>query len=105
MLENTPHGLARVAQEAAAESVEKPPAPAASVVAKVAKKVVHETDRNLRGAEAAAEARAKREAAVSHALALEPRDSDDLEPARRPGICLVRFEDEKARRLEQKLKF
>ena len=32
-------------------------------------------------------------------------DADDLAPSRRPGICLVRQQDETARRKAQKLKF
>ena len=43
---------------------------------------------------------------MTHTLiTLEPRDLDDLDPARRPGICLVRLQDDDARRKAQKCKF
>ena len=42
---------------------------------------------------------------MSSAITLELRDSDDLDPALRPGICLVRLQDDDARRNAQKCKF
>jgi hypothetical protein len=100
-----PNDLAQVAQEAAAESVRNPPAASAAVAAKIAKKVVQERERDLEGDNAKAKAIAKRGKAVSRAITLEPRDLDDLDPARQPGICLVRSQDNGARRKAQKCKF
>ena len=110
MLCNAPLGLSRVAQEAAAESAANPAAASASTVARVAKRAVPVKDQNLRGAEAAAKARAKREEKVvqSSTRARQEsagRDAEDLAPARKAGIMLVRFQDVEARLKAQRLRF
>ena len=110
MLCNAPLGLLRVAQEAAAESAANPAAASASTVARVAKRAVPVKDQNLRGAEAAAKARAKREEKVvqSSTRARQEsagRDAEDLAPARKAGIMLVRFQDVEARLKAQRLRF
>jgi len=107
MLSHAPLGLAQVAQEVAASAVENPAAASAAVIARADKRTGPEKDRFLRGADAAAKARAKREEKVvqSSAQPLEGRDAEDLIPAGRPGIMLVRFCDEAARRKALQLKF
>ena len=99
MISNAPLGLSQVAREAAQESAQNPAAVSAAFVAKVAKL-------SLRGAVTAAKARAKREKTVVQS-STQPRQSreEDLGPARRPGIMLVRLTDEEALRKAQKLRF
>ena len=100
-----PLGLAQVAEEAAAEAVSAPSAAAADVQKRIAKRKVKEEDRCLRGAQAAAKARAKRGEVVTQSKA-QPflRDAEDL-CALRSGVMLVRFGDEEARRRAQRLRF
>ena len=106
MIRNAPLGLSRVAQEAAEESVQNPAAASAAVVARVAKRDEPMKERNLRGAQAAAKARAKREHKVTQS-STQPRQGRDehTAPARKPGIMLVRLQDGEARRRAQQLRF
>ena len=101
MIDNAPHALGRVVQEVAQESAQNPSAASAAVVASVAKREGEVRNRNLRGAEAAAKARAKRENMVVRA-----RDQH-LEPARKAGVLLVGpgKENGRARRRAQLLRF
>jgi len=107
MIRDAPRGLSRVAQEAAEESVQMPAAASASVVGQVAKRGGAAKERHLRGAEAAAKARAKREKKVvqSSTQPRQGRDADLLAPALKPGIMLVRLQDGAARRKAQQLRF
>ena len=106
MIRNAPLGLSRVAQEAAEESVQNPAAASAAVVAKVAKRHGAAKERNLRGAEAAAKARAQREQKVAQSSTQTRQGRDEhLAPARKPGIMLVRLQDGEARRKAQQLRF
>ena len=98
-----PHAIGRVVQEVAQESAQNPSAASAAVVASVAKREGEVRNRNLRGAEAAAKARAKRENKVVGA-----KGSDQhLEPARKAGVLLVGpgKENGRARRRAQLLRF
>ena len=101
MIDNAPHALGRVVQEVAQESAQNPSVASAAVVARVAKREGEVRNRNLRGAEAAAKARAKRENMVVGA-----RDQH-LEPARKAGVLLVGpgKENLRARRRAQLLRF
>ena len=106
MLSKAPLGLARVAQEAAQASKHTPAAASASVVATVAKRDAAAEGRNLRGAAAAAKARATREKKVFQS-ATQPRQGreEDLAAPLKPGIMLVRFEDEEARQKARQWQF
>ena len=106
MIRNAPLGLSRVAQEAAEENVLNPATASVAVVARVAKRDGPTKERNLRGAQAAAKARAKREETVAQS-STQPRlgRDDHLAPARKPGIMLVRLTDKEARRKAQQLRF
>ena len=101
-----PHGLSQVAQEVAEESLENPASASDAVVARVAKRDGPAMARHMRGAEAAAKARAKREETVAQS-STQPRQGRDehLAPVRKPGIMLVRLQDEEARRKAQQLRF
>ena len=83
-----------------------PAAASATVVAQVAKREVRIKERQLRGAAAAAKARAKRENKVLQS-STRPRgeQDEDLAPARKPGIMLVRTQDEEAMRNAQRMQF
>ena len=85
MIDKAPHALGRVIQEVAQESAQNPSAASAAVVASVAKRERKFRDHNLRGAEAAAKARAKRENKAVGAS--QPPKGSDLEPARK---CMER---------------
>ncbi len=106
MIRNAPLGLSRVAQEAADESVQNPAVPSAVVVSQVSKRDGPAKERHLRGAEAAAKARAQREQKVAQSSTL-PRQGRDahLAPALKPGIMLVRLQDGDAMRKAQMLRF
>jgi hypothetical protein len=106
MILNAPLGLSRVAQEAAEENVQNPAAASAAVVSQVAKREGAAKERNLRGAEAAAKARAKREQKVAQS-STQPRQGLDehLAPARKPGIMLVLLQEEDSRQKAQQWKF
>ena len=107
MIDKAPHALGRIIQEVAQESAQNPSAASAAVVASVAKREGQVRDHNLRGAEAAAKARAKREKKAVGA-SQPPKGSDQhLEPARKAGVLLVGPEDEagEARRRAQLLRF
>ncbi len=106
MISNAPLGLSRVAQEATEESVQNPASASDAVVARVAKRDVPNEARHMRGAEAAAKARAKRAETVakSSTQPLQGRD-EHLAPVRKPGIMLVRLQDEEAGRKAQQLRF
>ena len=94
MISNAPPGLARVVQEVA----QNPAAASATVVERVAKREVPIKECHLRGADAAAKARAKRATKVLQSSS-RPRceQDEELAPARKPGVMLVRFQDEEAR--------
>ncbi len=106
MISNAPLGLSQVAQEATEESLENPASASDAVVARVAKRDGPAKARHMRGAEAAAKARAKREETVAQS-STRPRQGRDehLAPVRKPGIMLVRLQDEEARRKAQQLRF
>ena len=99
MIRDAPLGLSRVALEAAKEGVQNPAAASAVVVSQVAKRDGRAKERHLRGAVAAAKARAQREKKVLQS-SLQPRTGRDehLAPVRKPGIMLVRLQDNEARR-------
>jgi len=103
---NAPLGLSEVALEAAREGVQNPAAASAVVVSQVAKRDARAKERHLRGAVAAAKARAQREKKVLQS-SLQPRKGRDehLAPVRKPGIMLVRLQDNEARRKAQQLRF
>ena len=108
MIDKAPHALGRVIQEVAQESAQNPSAASAAVVASVAKRERKFRDHNLRGAEAAAKARAKRENKAVGAS--QPPKGSDLEPARKAGVLLAAPEDPEdeaggARRRAQLLRF
>ena len=106
MVRNAPLGLSRVAQEAAEESEQNPAAASAAVVAKVAKHDGNAKERNLRGAVAAAKARARREKNVDQSSTQPPKDRDKhMAPTRKAGIMLVRLEGREARCKGQRLRF
>ncbi len=106
MISNAPLGLSRVAQEATEESVQHPSSASDAVVARVAKRDAPARARHTRGVEAAAKARTKREETVAQSSA-RPRQGRDehLAPVRKPGIMLVRLQDEEAGRKAQQLRF
>ena len=106
MIRNAHIGLSQVAQEAAEESLQNPVAASAAAVSRVAKRAVSAKDCNLRGAQAAADARAKREQKVVQS-STRPRQGLDahLAPTRRAGIMLVCLNDVKARNRGRKLHF
>ncbi len=106
MISNAPPGLSHVAQEATDESLQNPASASDAVVARVAKRDVPTEARHMRGAEAAAKARAKRDETVAQS-STQPRQGRDehLAPVRKPGIMLVRLQDEEARRKAQQLRF
>ena len=105
-IDNAPPGLARVALEAGEESAQNPTAASATVVSKVAKRAAPMKEQHLRGAAAAAKGRAKREQKVVQSQT-QPRQGRDkqLAPVLRPGIMLVRWYDEDARRKAQRFRF
>jgi len=106
MIRNAPQGLAGVAQEAAEDNAQQPAAASAKAVSNVAKRESAAKERNLRGAIAAAKARAKRELKVAR-TATQLRQGRDaiLTPALSAGIVLVRLTDTEARKRAQKLGF
>ena len=107
MISNAPLGLAQVAQEAAEESVQNPAAASAGVLSKIAKREGPAKIRHLRGAAAAAKARAKRDKKVEQS-STQPRRGRDVyltPPPRKPGIMLVRLQDTEARGKAQQLRF
>ena len=95
LIRNAPLGLTKVAREAAEESAKTPAVASASVFAAVAKRDKPVKERNLRGIEAAAKARAQREKKVLKS-STQPRHGreEELTLALKPGIMLVRLEDE-----------
>ena len=97
-----PIGLSRATDE----SVQNPASASDAVVARVAKRDVPAMARHMRGVEAAAKARAKREETVAQG-STQPRQGRDehLAPARKPGIILARLQDEEAMRKAQQLRF
>ena len=106
MISNAHLGLARVAREAAQESAQTPAVASASVVAAVVKRDKPVKERNLRGGVAAAKARAQREKKVLKS-STQPRQGRDeeLTPALKPGVMLVRWEDVGALRKAQQWRF
>ena len=106
MISNAPPGLSHVAQEATDESLQNPASASDAVVARVAKRDVPNEARHMRGAEAAAKARAKRDETVAQSQT-RPRQGRDehLPPVRKSGIMLVRLQDQEAMRKTQQLKF
>lgn len=103
MIDNASNGMACVAQEAAEEALRNPAAASAAVVSQVAKRDGPMKERHLRGAEAAAKARAKRETKVLQA-STKPRGVEAAS-ALMPGILLVRMQDKEARRKAQRMRF
>ena len=95
LIRNAPLGLTKVAREAAEESAKTPAVASASVFAAVAKRDKPVKERNLRGIEAAAKARAQREKKVLKS-STQPRHGreEELTLALKPGTMLVRLEDE-----------
>ena len=101
VLRDAPFGLGQVAQEAAEESAQNP-----SAVSQVAKRDKAAKEQNLRGAVAAAKARAKRETKVAQSLTQPPKGRDEhLLRTRKAGVMLVRVEDGEARRKAQQWRF
>ena len=106
MIRNAPLGLAPVAQQVADANARDPVAASAHAVAQVAKREAQAKKRNLRGADAAAKARGKRERKVMHTATqpLQGRDAN-LAAARSVGIALVCLADGDARAAALRLRF
>ncbi len=102
MISNAPPGLSWATEE----SVHNPASASDAVVARVATRDGPAMARHMRGAEAASKARATRAETVAQSLTqpLQGRD-EHLAPVRKPGIMLVRLQDEEARRKAQQLRF
>ena len=85
--------------------MQNPAVASAAVVARVAKRDGPAMERHMRGAQAAAKAIAKREGKVAQG-STQPRQGRDehLAPVRKPGIMLVRLQDEEAGRKAQQLR-
>jgi len=106
MLRNAPPGLSRVAQEAAEEHSRRPVAASAEVVARVSKRDAANKERHLRGAVAAAKARARREKMVVQSRTKPPKRRDVRSAlSGKAGVALVRLEDSNARRKAERLRF
>ena len=105
MISSAPPGLSHVAQEATDESLQNPASASDAVVARVAKRDVPNEARHMRGAEAAAKARAKRDETVAQSQTRPQGRDEHLPPVRKSGIMLVRLQDQEARRKAQQLKF
>ena len=106
MIRNAPLGLAPVAQQVADANARNPVAATAHAVAQVAKRGAKAKTRNLRGADAAAKARGKRERKVMHTATQPPQGRDaNLAAARSAGIALVRLADGGARDAAVRLRF
>jgi len=86
-------------QEAAEENARKPVAASAPVVSRVAHRDEAAKERHLRGAAAAAKARARREKMVAQSRTKPPKRRDVRSALYcKAGVVLVRSEDGKARR-------
>ena len=102
MVRDAPTGLGRVLEEVAGESA----VASAGVIARVAKREKPVRERNIRGAEAAAKARAQRDKKVAQSSkAKRSSDVASSTPALRPGVMLVRLHDEEARRKGLQFRF
>ncbi len=99
MTSNAPLGLSWATEE----SVHNPASASDAVVARAATRDGPAMARQMRGVEAASKARATRAETVAQSLAqpLQGRD-EHLAPVRKPGIMLVRLQDEEAGRKTQR---
>ena len=106
MIRNAPLGLAPVAQQVADANARNPVAATAHAVAQVAKRGAKAKTRNLRGADAAAKARGKRESKVMHTATRPPQGRNaNSAAARSAGIALVCLADGDARAAALRLRF
>ena len=104
MIAKAPLGLSQIVRDVAEERAQNPAPAPKDIVEKVAKRDEAAKERNLRGAAAAAKARAQREKTVSQSD-LQKRKGRDGPPAptRKAGVMLV--QDWDARRKAQLLRF
>jgi len=106
MASAAPFGLSEVVRQAAEDSVRSPAVPSAGIVEKVAKREGNAKERHLKGAEAAAKARAQRELHVAQTSTQAVLARRGLQqPALKAGVMLVRLEDEEARSKALQLRF
>ena len=98
---DAPLGLAQVAKEAAEETARNPPVASEKVAKKAQDKAGKQEDRDLHGAKAAADARAKRAKLVIRSQNHHGRSTTVL----KPGCLLLRRDDELELQRARRLKF